>query len=138
MEDSKKSPYNGFWIFLIMMVLPSVAFTGIFYAVIMKFQGNFGVNLNWTTAKIFGCGIGVIFHLGCWISGAFRKDINVVKARLKEFFSNIVISPKLAFKWYFDDLKTSGVAFWLDMAIVGINLYICIDAVLDYISFGVF
>ncbi len=98
------------------------------------YQPKYGFELNFATAKILGCGMGAMFHFCCWIFGAFKDDFKAVKTRWKEFFFNLSISAKLAFKCYFEDLKTLGVAFWLDMAIVGINLYIFIDAVFDYIA----
>lgn len=134
MENSQKSPYKGLWIFIIMMILPSVALTFVLFAAINLFQARFGFDLNFATAKALGCGMGTLYHICCWLYGAFKEDFEAVKIRWKEFFFNLGISPRLAFKWYFEDLKVLGAAFWIDLAIVLGNLYICVDAVFDYIA----
>ncbi len=130
----KKSPYHGIWIFVPMLILPSVLLTLLFYAVISGSQVQFGNELNWASAKIFGCGLGALFHLSCMIVGAFSEDYKAVKTRVKEFFSYIFILPKVAFAGYWDDLKTLGVAFWIDFAIVAGNFAIFADALMTFLK----
>lgn len=132
--STKKSPYQGLWIFLPIMFAPSVVITAILYFVIARWQPQYIAEFNWATAKMFGFGSGILFHFCCWIAGAFKQDFRAVKTRLKEFFENIVVSPKLAFTCYWDDVKTLGLAFWIDMAVVGLNAYIFVDALLDYLA----
>ena len=43
---SKKTPYEGLWISLPMMVLPSICITVLLYLVIAKWQPQFGFALN--------------------------------------------------------------------------------------------
>lgn len=131
--STKKSPYHGLWIFIPMMVLPSVVITLILYFAIARWQPQYGTELNWASAKTFGCGCGILFHFGCWIAGAFKADIKAVKTRLKEFCANIVASPKLAFSCYWDDVKTLGLAYWIDVAIIGLNIYVFADALLTFL-----
>ena len=131
---SKQTPYEGMWIFLPVLVLPSVIITALLYLVISRWQPQFGVELNFATAKIFGCGSGILFHFGCWLMGAFKDDLKAVKTRLKEFGANIVVSFRLAISCYWDDVKTLGLAFWIDVAIVALNAGVFVDAVLDYIA----
>ncbi|MBO5892616.1 MAG: hypothetical protein J6Q30_07920 [Oscillospiraceae bacterium] len=131
---SKKTPYQGMWIILLIMALPSVVLTWVFYAVISTQQAHLPQEVNWASSKIFGCGCGVVFQLSCCLTGAFKKDVQAVKKRLKEFFANIVVSARLAFSCYWDDVKTLGLALWIDLAIIGLNAYVFVDAILDFMT----
>ncbi len=128
----KKSPYHGLWAFILFMLLPSVVMTLITYSAVSIWQSRFGVKFNWATAKTIGFGLGILFHISCIIVGAFKEDFDAVKTRLSEFFSNLKASPKTAFKWYWEDVKTLGLAFWIDLTLVGFNVYVFADAFNDY------
>lgn len=130
---SKKTPYQGLGIFLIIMVLPSVALTWLFHTVISLRQTYLSPELNWASARIFGCGCGICFHISCWLTGAFAEDFKAVKKRLKEFFANIVVSVSLAFTCYWEDVKTLGLAYWIDVAVIGLNIGVFVDAIVDYL-----
>ena len=131
---TKKTPYEGLWIFLPMMVLPSVVITWLLYFVISRWQPQYLDALNWATAKIFGCGAGILFHFGCWLMGAFSDDFKAVKTRLKEFCANIVVSFRLAFSCYWEEVKTLGLAYWIDVAVIALNAGVFVDAILDYLA----
>ena len=131
---SKKTPYQGLWVFLLMMILPSLAITSVLYCVIARWQARFGVELNWATAKIFGFGCGILFHISCWLMGVFTEDYLAMKCRMKEFFANMTVSASLAFSCYWDDVKTLGLAYWIDVAVIALNAGIFIDAVLNYLA----
>lgn len=131
---SKKTPYEGLWVFLPMMILPSVAVTAVLYLAIAKWQPQYGWELNWASAKVFGCGVGILFHVSCWLLGAFAEDFRAVKTRLKEFFANLVVSPGLAFSCYWEDVKALGLAFWIDAAIIVLNACIFADALVDWLT----
>ena len=128
-----KSPYYGLWIFLPIMVLPSIVITWVLYLVIMKWQARFGQELNWASAKIFGCGCGIMFHISCWLMGVFTDEYMAVKLRMKEFSENIVDSAKLAFSCYWEDVKALGLAFWIDVAVIVANAAIFADAIVTYL-----
>ena len=49
------------------------------------------------------------------MKGTFKVVIN----RVKNFFSNLTINFKFAIKYYWDDIKTEGVVFWIYFLIVG-------------------
>ena len=131
MFEQKKTPYKGHVVAYIAMLFVPLVFTSIFYIAIMDFQPQYTQELNWASAKTAGCGIGVLYHFSCWITGAFSDDFQIVKNRLKEFFSDFSVSPKLAFTWYWEDIKTNGVAYWFDMIIIIINASVFVDALLD-------
>ena len=130
----KKSPYHGMWAFAISMFLPSVVITAILYGAFVLYQPQFRQEMNWAAAKIFGCGCGILFHLGCWIAGVFAEDYKAVKERLKEFCENIIVSVRLAFCCYWEDVKTLGVAFWIDVAMIALNAGVFWDALRDYLA----
>lgn len=131
---TEKTPYQGLWIFLPMMILPSVVITWILYLVIARWQPQFRQELNWATAKIFGCGCGFLFHCSCWLMGVFKEDFQAVKIRLKEFCANIVVSFRLAFSCYWEDVRTLGLAYWIDVAVIAMNVGVFVDAIMDYMA----
>ncbi len=139
-KDSKKlykperSPYKGQLLTILFLILPPILLCAVFYSAFQLFQGRFGADYNWNSAKMFGCGISVLFHCMCWMTGAFKRDFRIVKARIKEFFADLLILPKLAFKGYWEDVKLNGIAFWIDFAIIALNLGIFIDALLTFLS----
>ncbi len=130
----KKSPYHGLWAFILFMLLPSVVMTMIAYSAISQFQPQFDREFNLAMAKTIGFGLGILFHVSCWIAGAFSEDFNAVKMRLKEFISNLNISLKFALKCYWEDVMTLGLAFWIDVALIGINVWVFADALSDYFA----
>ena len=90
-SEDKNQPYKGLWIFIIMMSVPSALLTLLFYAVISLYQREYGFELNFASAKILGCGVGMLYHISCMILGVFTKDFLAVAERLKEFVLNIFI-----------------------------------------------
>ncbi len=134
MTNTNKSPYHGVPIIAVILCVPSVLLTLIFYGVLMEFQGRYGAELNSASARVVGCGLGVIFHLSCWLMGSFRDSARVVKNRLKEFFSDLSVSFSLAVKWYWEDVKTNGAAYWIFFAIIVANLVVTIVSLADAIA----
>ena len=131
---TKKTPYQGLWVFVPMMMLPSIAITWLLYVVIAKQQSQFSQELNMASAKIFGFGSGILFHFSCWLCGAFKEDFQAVKIRVRELFENLTVSWKLALSCYWDDVKTLGMAFWIDMALIALNIGVFVDALLDFMA----
>ena len=133
-EKLNKSPYHGLWAFILFMLLPSVVMTLICYSAISIWQDQFGKAFNWASAKVIGFGLGILFHISCIIVGTFKNDFEAVKTRLSEFFSNLKASPKTAFKWYWEDVKVLGLGLWIDIALMGLNVYVFADALSDYFA----
>ncbi len=135
MINPNKSSYHGQLFSTLILILPPVLLTALFFGTFSLYDRLHGnVELNWVSSKLFGCGLGIIFHISCWLMSAFKKDFQVVKNRVKEFFSDIVISPKLAFVWYWDDIKETGVAFWIDLAVIVANVWIFIASIFEYMA----
>ena len=131
---SKKTPYQGLWIFIPLMFLPSVALSHIFFVVINRWQPQYSVEMNAAAAKMFGFACGILFHFSCWLTGMFKEDWQAVKLRWKEVAENIVVSLKLTLTCYWEDVKSLGLAFWIDVAMVALNVGIFVDALLDYLA----
>ncbi len=127
-NDLYSSPCRGMWVKLIVLIMPPLVLVGIFYGAISRWQPWYSFNLNWASAKTLGCGLGVLFHLSCWVAGAFKQDFRAVKNRVKEFFANISVSPGLAFKWYWREVKSYGVAFWIEIFVMAVNLAVFFDS----------
>ncbi len=134
MINPNRSPYHGRVAIIIAMSLPVLLLVLMFYGVLSLWQPYNGEALNWTIGKLFGCGLGALFHGTCWLAGSFAADTRVVKNRLKEFFSDLGVSLKVALEWYREDVKNNGLAYWIDVAITVINLVVFADALRDYIA----
>ena len=132
----KKSPYHGLWAFILFMLLPSAVMTFIAYCAISKWQSEFGIEFNKASSKIIGYGLGILFHTSCIIVGAFKDDFDAVVTRIKLLFENLSVSPKFALKWYWEDVKELGLALYIDLALMGFNIYIFVDALNDYFALG--
>jgi hypothetical protein len=132
----KKTPYQGLWALILFMLLPSVLMSVIAYYAVSRFQPQFGHDINYATAKVIGFGLGILFHLSCFIVGAFNEDFNAVKTRLKEFATNLTVSFKFALKWYWEDVKTLGLALYIDLFLIGLNVYVFVDALMYYFALG--
>ncbi len=130
--DPKWSPYRGIVLHIFALVFPSVIMTWMFHAVIERWQPQFSAELNWASAKALGCGIGVIFHLSLFLFNQFWEPFGAVKNRVRDFFENLSISPKMAFSSYIQDIKDHGIVFWIYFAIISANFGIALDAFLDF------
>ncbi len=132
LDNGNGSPYRGTLLILTVLVLPSVLLTWMLYGMLTEYQPQYSDRINFVSAKFFGCGIGGLLHIAYWISGVFHKSFQVVKNRLREFFSFLRLSPALAFKVYFGDIAENGIAFWLYFAIVALNAWVAVDAFFEF------
>ena len=130
-SDSKYySPYHGVWAQLLVLILVPLGFFALVHVGFSFYQPHYG-KLNLLSAKAIGCGLGVLFHLSCAIVGVFTPGWRAVKYRIREFFENLVIGLGYSIESYWEDMKSDGVVFLLQMPIVGLNLYIAVDALLE-------
>ncbi len=134
MINPKNAPYHGQLLTIFFLLLPPSVLTLIFYFVIAIWQSDWGFELNFASAKIFGCGCGALFHFSCSLTGAFNEERAIVKNRVKEFFLDVFLSPKVAFTAYFDDIRSNGVAYWIDLSVILLNLSVFVGALLDFLS----
>ena len=134
MINSNKSPYHGVPLSVILMIIPSPILTLLLYAVLSTFQTQFASELNLAGATTFGFGVGTVYNLGCMISGALDEHWLVVKRRAKEFFADLEVSPSLAAKWWWNDIKTNGIAFWIELSALIVNAAVFLNALITFIK----
>ncbi len=132
-DSSNKSPYHGMWASCSVMIIFPVGLYFLFTYYINEFQ-DFPKAMNDATAQALGFGLGTLFHLSCAVCGAFRDSFRVVTKRLAEFFDNLTISVKFAFKGYWWNIKENGVAFWIYFVIMLVCFCICVDGLRDFLA----
>ncbi len=110
-EETRKSPYHGMWVIASLLVAVPAAIFGIIFTVCNSEVIGRGGEEALSTAAFFSGLIGVLFDLMLLISGVFAPSFQVTKTRLKDFFADLSIGPKLAFKFYFSSMATDGVVF---------------------------
>ncbi len=110
-QGKEKGPYYGVWQTSLLLISIPIIFYFILYYFIAKFQGS--SELAKYTAMGFGFGIGSLFNISCAIAGLFKGTFKVVKKRIRDLFSNFRVSIKFAFKYYWEDIKSEGIVFWI-------------------------
>ncbi|MBQ8554354.1 MAG: hypothetical protein IJ438_00640 [Clostridia bacterium] len=125
-ENKKQPPYKGFAILCIMLVSVPAVLYAVTLAVLQTYQPSSN-GLDEATARAIGLGLGMLFHLSCWVAGAFRDSFAVVKFRVSEFFENIAGGLGFALVCYWDDIKSDGVVFLACFLIMATNAVLCVD-----------
>lgn len=123
-ENKRKSPYHGVFIAIIFMIVVPVVCYVVFRALLFHNQTHIAKDINESSAKALGFGIGVLFHLSCIIAGVLEPSFKIVIRRVGEFFENLKFSFKLACNCYADDVRENGVAFWLMFGVMVANFCI--------------
>lgn len=134
MINPNKSPYHGVFVAALVMSFPSPLLTLMFYALFNRYQPQFTHELNLSAAVTVGFGVGAIYHLCCAITGAFSEHWEVVKNRVKEFCADLTVSFSLAITWWWSDVKTNGLAFWIDTTILSINFAIFLNGLIHFLK----
>lgn len=113
----EKSPYHGVLLSSILLGLVPILLFLLFRGLIIKYQ-KFEEDFNTYSAMVIGFGVGFIFQFACIFAGLTKGTLAVVIRRVSEFFSNLSISAKFAFKCYFADVKENGIVFWIYFILV--------------------
>lgn len=117
-NGKEKKVYQGvFGSSLILVFIPLLLFTIIYLCV--KSDGRGSAELNLYFALMVGLGAGGLFQLSCGLCGLFKGTFKVVVNRVKEFFENLDIGFKFAFKYYIENIKAYGLVFWIYFLIIG-------------------
>ena len=132
-QGKEKSPYYGVWQSAVILTIVPIAVTLFFYWVIGKYSNMNDQQVLYSSIA-FGCGVAFLFQLMCIIAGLFKGTLKVVINRLKEFVSNLSISAKFAFTYYFENIKSEGIVFWIFFVIIGTTLFMTLFGVFSYIS----
>lgn len=117
-EGKTRSPYKGvLGSSLILISVPVLLFL-IVFLIVSKFSNQSSeVDLNFSL--MIGVGCGFLFQLSCIIAGLTKGTFKVVTNRVKNFFSNLTINFKFANKYYWEDIRSEGIVFWIYFLIVG-------------------
>ena len=112
-DGKNESPYRGLWVILLVLAVVPVVFYLCLLGPLLTWQTRFSREMNEASARVFGFGLGIVFHLSCWVGGSFRHAIDAVKKRVVDFFENVRVSLGFALECYLDDMKNDGVALLL-------------------------
>ena len=123
-EHKNKIWYKGIFIMSFLMLFVPVIFSIIFYIAMANSETNQSLEISKHTAILLGCICGLLFDGTCIITGLYKGTLNVVINRIKEFFMDLKISIKFAFKNYFYDLIHNGFLFWVLCLIIGLTALI--------------
>lgn len=127
-EHKHQSPYRGFWVVLLALILvPNVLFL-IVKGALANFS-KFPPEMDHLTAKVIGLGCGSLFHMICFVGGAFTPSWQAVKYRVGEFFENLVVGVGYAITTYLEDMRDDGVTFIIYMAVILVNLVVVVDSI---------
>ncbi len=119
------SPYDGCWFVCMTMVVTPALLYVILRWVFSEWSHD-SLLMQKAQCMAFAGGIGFLIALGFAISGGLKKPFKIVKARVSDFFSDLAISPRLAFSGYLNALRTGGVVFWLYLILIVLNLLFCV------------
>ncbi len=131
MDNGKnRSPYRGFIVACVFLILISLALFAFIYSQIVKYDRTMTSDMQLYSSLMFAFGAAVLFDLSCMlVGGALKEDFKAIIKRVSHFFSNVFVSPKIAFMCYKSELKEDGAAFW------GYFLIMVIHFMLFFIGF---
>lgn len=132
-EYKRQSPYRGFWVIMLFLILVPLGLYGIVNAVLEEYS-RYSDALNSATARALGCGFGFLFHMICVISGVLTAGWEALKYRLREFFENLIVGVGYAFSSYCEDLRNDGVTFIIYMSVIVANFAIMVSGIRDAIA----
>lgn len=117
-EGKNTKPYKGIIGSSLILICVPIFITFFLFLVFEKYS-KIPSNVNMDFAIMIGCGAGLLFQLSTALCGLFKGTFKVVVNRVKTFFSNLSINFKFAITYYWDDIKTEGVVFWIFFLIIG-------------------
>lgn len=132
MDNEKSSLASTLLSFLFLLIVPAVLSFIIYF--LYSVHGKYSDEINYYYGQGFGYCLGALFHLSCYMMGVLTRPFLVVVGRIKEFFQNLVVSWKFAFRCYFDNLKTNGITFWMYLLITALTTYYGIDGMMHLIE----
>ena len=132
MEENGKnvSPYKGVFLTAFFLIVAPLFFS----FTLDIFIGN-DTQIEILTIIVFGFGMGILFDLGCIIAGLMTGTFSIVKARVADFFDDLVVSFKFAVQSYFNNIKENGIVFWIYLSIMAATVVIFILKLKELIAF---
>ena len=132
-EYKRQSPYRGFWITLLLLIIPPLVCWGIVNSVLDTFS-RWPKDLDTATAKALGCWLGFLVHMICLLSGLLTPGWEALKYRVVDFFENLIIGVGYAITSYWENIVQDGVTFLIGFSIILTNFLIMIDGILDALA----
>lgn len=132
-EYKRQSPYRGFWITMILLLLPPLLCYGLVDTLLDEYS-TWPDALDNATAQALGCGLGFLFHMICVLCGVLTDGWEAVKYRIGEFRENLIVGIGYAFRSYWEDLCTDGVTFLIYGSVILINTYFTVDGLLAAVA----
>lgn len=132
-EYKRQSPYRGFWITLLLLIVPPLVCFGIVDSVLDSFS-KWPDDLDAATAKALGCWLGFLVHMICLLSGLLTPGWEALKYRVADFFENLIVGVGYAIKSYWENIVADGVTFLICFSIILTNFLIMVDGVRDALA----
>lgn len=132
-EYKKQSPYRGFWVIMLILILVPLGLYSLVNAALEEYS-PYSAALDSATARALGCGFGFLFHMICILSGVLTAGWQAVKYRICEFFENLAVGVGYACTSYLEDMRDDGVTFILYAAVIAANFAIMADGIRDAIA----
>ena len=132
-EHKRQSPYRGFWITLLLLIVPPLVCWGIVDSVLDTYS-RWSAALDDATARALGCWLGFLVHMICLLSGLLTPGWEALKYRVADFFENLIVGPGYAIKSYWENIVQDGVTFLICFAIILTNFCIMIGGLRDAIA----
>ena len=107
--------------FIILIVVPILLSLLLRFCFIRFGEYEKEVAINY--GRGFGLILGALYQISCFIAGSITDSFFVVSNRIKNFFGDLTISVKFAFKHYFSDLFEKGISFWVYILITFFTIY---------------
>lgn len=123
-EHKEKSPYHGVFVASFFMILVPILLYLLISGAINLLKPATPVAERVATAKMIGCGSGFLFHLTLIIVGVMKDAFRAVINRICNFFENLKFNFKLAWTCYWEEVKETGVAFWIFLVIMIVNFVV--------------
>lgn len=133
-EYKRQSPYRGFFIIMVLLILPPIICWGLADAILDKFS-TWPDALDDANAKALGCGLGFLFHMICVLCGVLTDGWEAVKYRIGEFFENLIVGVGYTFRTYWEDMQSNGVTFILYGSVILVNALVTADGLMDAVRF---
>ncbi len=129
--EKTKSPYYGVFSSSIFLIGFTALMIFIFDLIFHKLAGLQGLERRYS-ALCFGSLVGDMFYISCCIAGLLKGKFKVVVNRIKEFKENLAISFKFAIKYYWENIKEEGIAFWIYFIVIFANFALTIYSFTRY------
>lgn len=116
-QGKEKSPYYGVVQSSILLAFAPIFSYFLFYLILYKFFPRGDLEMRYACVALGGL-IASLFQLSCALAGLFKGIFKVVVNRVKELLENLSISFKFAMKYYWENVKSEGIVFWIYFNII--------------------